>query len=63
MSFKIKGNHVEFARPNETIASVAARMSELGISQMPVAEQDGKASLMVHEMNLLQSLVDQVPPR
>lgn len=56
---RLKGDHVEFARPEETIAQVAARMSELGISQMPVAEPDGKASLMVHELDILQSLIQQ----
>ena len=34
-------------------------MSELGISQMPLAENGGDAELkMVHEVDLLQSLVD-----
>ena len=53
-----KGGHVEFAAPTDTIATVAAKMSELGISQMPVAEADGKASLMVHEVDLLHSLIE-----
>ena len=54
-----KGGNVEFAQPEEKLSSVAARMSELGISQMPLAENGGDAELkMVHEVDLLQSLVD-----
>ncbi len=53
-----KGDKVEVALPNETLASVAKRMSELGISQMPVkTSEDNGRLLMVHEVDLLQSLV------
>jgi cystathionine beta-synthase len=51
-----KGGSVEFANPNEDLSSVARRMAELGISQMPV-ETDGDGSFMIHEVDLLQSLV------
>ena len=54
-----KGGSVEFAQPGEKLSSVAARMSELGISQMPLAANGGDEELkMVHEVDLLQSLVD-----
>ena len=57
---RFKGGGVEFAQPDETLASVAKRMSDLGISQMPVARSDKTGSLkMIHEVDLLQSLVDQ----
>ena len=55
---QFKGDRVEFAQPEESLASVAHRMSELGISQMPLSpagEQSGL--LMIHEVDLLQSLV------
>ena len=39
------------------IATVAHRMTELGISQMPVARSNGGPQLMIHEVDLLQSLV------
>ena len=52
-----KGGEVEFAAPGETLAQVARRMSDLGISQMPV-RRNGEGHLMiVHELDLLQSLV------
>ncbi|HEY5701138.1 MAG TPA: pyridoxal-phosphate dependent enzyme, partial [Gammaproteobacteria bacterium] len=55
---QFKGDRVEFAQPNETLASVAKRMSELGISQMPVEPtEDESGLLMIHEVDLLQSLV------
>ena len=53
-----KGGGVEFARPDETLADVARRMAELGISQMPVkSAESGAPLLMIHEVDLLQSLV------
>jgi len=56
---RFKGGGVEFAQPDETLASVAKRMSDLGISQMPVADSDDTGHLkMIHEVDLLQSLVD-----
>lgn len=55
---QFKGDRVEFAQPTETLASVAKRMSELGISQMPVEQKDSSSGLlMIHEVDLLQSLV------
>ena len=56
---RMKGDGVEFAQPDETLASVAKRMSDLGISQMPVAGTAKSGPLkMIHEVDLLQSLVD-----
>ncbi len=54
---KTKAPHVEFAEPQETLAHVAHRMNELGISQMPVVRSNGGPQLMIHEVDLLQSLV------
>jgi cystathionine beta-synthase len=55
---QFKGDRVEFAQPEESLASVAHRMSELGISQMPVGPVgEGSGLLMIHEVDLLQSLV------
>jgi cystathionine beta-synthase len=48
---------VVFARPDESLATVAHRMNELGVSQMPLAPSDGGPHLMIHETDLLQSLV------
>ncbi len=55
MQFKRGG--VEFAMPDETLGHVAHRMNELGISQMPVEQTNGDSWLMIHETDLLQSLV------
>ncbi|MHC4949182.1 MAG: pyridoxal-phosphate dependent enzyme, partial [Planctomycetota bacterium] len=52
-----KGTHVEFAAADETLAAVSHRMNEMGISQMPVQQANGGAPLMIHEVDLLQSLV------
>lgn len=46
---------VEFVKEGETIASVASRMAEMGISQMPYKAVTGYQ--MVHEGDLLQSLL------
>ena len=55
-----KGGEVEFATEDETLASVAKRMSEMGISQMPIAQGgNGPPLKMIHEVDLLHSLVDQ----
>ncbi len=54
-----KSRHVEFADSDESLASVAKRMSELGISQMPVASPSGEPLRIIHELDLLQSLVNQ----
>ncbi len=57
---RFKGGEVQFAKPDETLASVAKRMSDLGISQMPVEGTGGSAPLkIIHEVDLLQSLVAQ----
>jgi cystathionine beta-synthase len=57
---RFKGGGIEFAQPDETLASVAKRMSDQGISQMPVARSEHSEPLkMIHEVDLLQSLVDQ----
>jgi cystathionine beta-synthase len=57
---RLKGGGVEFAQPDETLASVAKRMADLGISQMPVAGSGESGPLkMIHEVDLLQSLVNQ----
>ncbi|MDX1431854.1 MAG: pyridoxal-phosphate dependent enzyme [Gammaproteobacteria bacterium] len=53
---RFKGNEVEFAAPEETLASVAKRMADKGISQMPVVA-NGAPLKMIHEVDLLQSLV------
>ena len=54
---KLTEGTVEFAEPQETLAHVAHRMNELGISQMPVIRSNGGPQLMIHEVDLLQSLV------
>jgi cystathionine beta-synthase len=54
---QFKDGQVEFALPDETLADVAHRMNELGISQMPIAEANGGPLLMIHEGDLLQCLV------
>ncbi|MBS36372.1 MAG: pyridoxal-5'-phosphate-dependent protein subunit beta [Thiotrichales bacterium] len=54
---QFKGGTVEFAAPEEQVSSVAHRMSELGISQMPLSADNGDGRLMIHEVDLLQSLV------
>ncbi|MFQ5413306.1 MAG: pyridoxal-phosphate dependent enzyme [Phycisphaerae bacterium] len=53
---KFKGVHVEYAAHDETLAHVAHRMAELGISQMPVTQPDGGPRLMIHEVDLLRTL-------
>ncbi|MCY4003138.1 MAG: pyridoxal-phosphate dependent enzyme [Rhodospirillales bacterium] len=55
---EFKPGQVEFARGGETIADVAKRMAELGISQMPIHASDARGPLMIiHEVDLLQSMV------
>ncbi|MEM7404115.1 MAG: pyridoxal-phosphate dependent enzyme [Pseudomonadota bacterium] len=52
---------VEMAQPNDQLADVASRMSELGISQMPIAPAaDDPRMFMIHESDLLRSLVSGV---
>ena len=53
-----KGGGVEFAAPEETLAHVAKRMSDLGISQMPVKRSGAGHLMIVHELDLLQGLVN-----
>ena len=55
---KIKGNYVEFASPDETLAGIAGRMRQCGFSQMPVKRTDGRPYLMIHELDLLHSMVN-----
>jgi len=55
---QFKGNHVDFAEPDETLASAAKRMSELGISQMPIRARNGAPARMLHESDILQRLLD-----
>ncbi|MCP3904715.1 MAG: pyridoxal-phosphate dependent enzyme [Planctomycetes bacterium] len=52
-----KTRAVEFANPDESLARVARRMNELGISQMPLAGTNGGPRLMIHEHDLLQTLL------
>ncbi len=52
-----KGDNVEFALPDETLGHVASRMAEMGISQMPVKSNGDGRLMMIHELDLLQSLV------
>ena len=55
---EFKPGQVEFARGGETIADVAKRMAELGISQMPIQASDARDPLMIiHEVDLLQGMV------
>ncbi|OVE80328.1 hypothetical protein BVY02_00555 [bacterium J17] len=53
------GCNVEFANGEETVESVASRMSALGISQMPVKGDDSRPPMMIHEVDLLQSLLSE----
>lgn len=52
------GGNVEFASPDESLSSVAKRMSQLGISQMPFSGQTGRPELMIRETDLLDALVN-----
>ena len=54
---RFKKGVVEFARADESLADVARRMNALGISQMPIAPTNGGPHRMIHEADLLQSLV------
>ena len=54
---KFKGSHVDFASPDETIAAVARRMSELGISQMPIRTDDASPYMMLHESDILHGMI------
>ena len=58
---EFKPHRVEFARADETIADVARRMADLGISQMPIeagdADEAGEPMMIIHEVDLLQSMV------
>ena len=48
---------MDFAGRAETVAEVARRMRELGISQMPVALEGGQPMKMVHESDILDALI------
>lgn len=54
---KFKGDHVDFANPDDTVESVAKRLSELGISQMPLRHEASVAHMMIHEMDILQAMI------
>jgi cystathionine beta-synthase len=55
---RFKSAQVEFADPNETLEKVVSRMSEMGISQMPVKSSGAEQRrLMIHELDILQGLV------
>ena len=55
---EFKPSQVEFARGDETVASVAKRMADLGISQMPIDPGAGAEPLLIiHEVDLLQSII------
>ncbi len=49
---------VVFAGPDETLASVSKRMSDMGISQMPVRAETDNDYLMVHEADILRGLIE-----
>ena len=54
----LQGQDVQFADPDDTLSVVARRMSDLGISQMPVRPDNiGDHHRMIHEVDLLQGLV------
>jgi cystathionine beta-synthase len=55
---QLKSRRVEFADADESLASVAKRMADLGISQMPVTARSGESLQIIHEIDLLQSLVN-----
>ncbi len=57
---RFKKSAVEFAQASETISNVVTRMSKLGISQMPVRNDDGSTSLIIHEQDVLQAVVNGV---
>ena len=54
---QFKDGRVETAEPQETLAEVTKRMDSLGISQMPVIGDPEGSILMIHEADLLQSLI------
>ena len=54
---KTRQRKVEFALSNESLNQIAERMGELGISQMPIASNNGGPLRIVHEADLLKSLV------
>ena len=54
-----KTRHVEYADADEPLSSVVKRMAELGISQMPIAAKSGGALKIIHEVDMLHSLVNQ----
>lgn len=56
---KYKHRDVEFADAEESLGSVAKRMADLGISQMPVTAGSDEPLKIIHELDLLHSLVNQ----
>ena len=55
---RFKGDHVDFAKHEETIADVAHRMNELGISQMPIRGDEASPYRMLHETDILRGLIE-----
>lgn len=53
----VKGDTVEFVDPTEKISEATARMTKLGISQMPLRPKSGERLKMIHETDLLYSLI------
>ncbi|MEM7229875.1 MAG: pyridoxal-phosphate dependent enzyme [Planctomycetota bacterium] len=51
------GSDVEFASCDDSFESVVQRMGQLGISQMPVRPANGGSFMMIHEADILHSLV------
>ena len=54
---EFKGDNVDCARADEPIDAVVARMTENGYSQMPVRRTGNGEFQMIHEKDLLHSLV------
>lgn len=51
------GHKVVFADATDTVANVAGRMNEMGISQMPLRQSNNGVRQMVHETDLLKHLL------
>ena len=55
---QFKGQGVDFAQPHETLAAVAKRMSELGVSQMPLTPRAGEPHLIIHQSDILNAMMN-----
>ncbi len=53
-----KSHRVITAQSHETVGDVIIRLKQDGISQMPVVDDDGKPIGMVHEVDLLNTVVE-----